>query len=436
MDEHTNQDIQEYENPAQTGSQSTRPPRRQRGARAQRRPTQTEILAGNVQALTQTVQVLMEAFCDTHNAQLPQQQIEATELTPSRPPRSASRCRDPSPTAVRSGRSHRESAGRQQLKEVEPSKMRSRSRRSRMNLSDAPEQPAPTKGNPGDDRREVANVRRNTPPVFDRLGRPEIYRRLGREALVDKPAERESRDQSWLDYLQRQLDRLIGQQYGLEPAGSAESLFTPPIMASPYPSRLKMPTIPSYDGSTDADEHVENYQTHMLIQSANDATLCKSFCLTLTGTARQWYRRLPPESIDSFQQLASSFSAVFLGSRTRKLGVENCTDDTLIQALKEGIKDSRFVWTLAYDRPTSFAYLRGIAGDTQKLTGMSEDEDLKSRIKTGPLAEGQSEANRETPIRTGKIRGRTPWRAPAPKAIPARGRQRGGSTNTPRWLSQ
>ena len=41
--------------------------------------------------------------------------------------------------------------------------------------------------------------------------------------------------------------------------------------------------------------------------------------------------------------------------------VENCSDDTLVQALRKGIKDSRLVWTLAYDRPTSFAHLRGIA---------------------------------------------------------------------------
>ncbi|GMN58485.1 hypothetical protein TIFTF001_027583 [Ficus carica] len=389
MDEHTNQDIQEYDNPAPTGSQSTRPPRRQRGARAQWRPTQTEILAGNVQALTQTVQVLMEAFRDTHNVQLPQRQPEAAESTPSRPSRSASRRCDPSPTAAQSGRSHRESAGRQQHEEGEPRRMHSRSCRSRINLSEAPEHPDPIGANPDDDRREVINVRRNTPSVFDRLGMPEIYRRLGREASVDKPAERESRDQSRLYYLQRQLDRLVGQQYGLEPVGSADPPFTPSIMASPYPSTFKMPTMPSYDGSTDADEHLENYQAHMLIQNANEAALCKLFCLTLTGAAWQWYQRLPPGSIDSFQQLASSFSATFHGSRTRKLGAshlfsikqceneklkkylerfdkavvqaENCTNDTLIQALQEGIKDTRLIWTLAYDRPTSFAHLRGIA---------------------------------------------------------------------------
>ena len=57
-------------------------------------------------------------------------------------------------------------------------------------------------------------------------------------------------------------------------------------MSSPYPSGFKMPAMTSYDGSTDADEHLENYQAHMLIQNANEAALCKAFCLTLTGAAR------------------------------------------------------------------------------------------------------------------------------------------------------
>ncbi|GMN29275.1 hypothetical protein TIFTF001_046326 [Ficus carica] len=160
-------------------------------------------------------------------------------------------------------------------------------------------------------------------------------------------------------------------------------------MASPYPVRFKMPSVASYDGSTDADEHLENYQAHMLVQNANEAALCKSFYLTLTGAARKWYRRLAPGSIGCFKQRADSFIAVFLGLKTRNLGashlfgikqgeaetlkkylerfdkvvvqVENCTDDTLIQAFREGVKDTRLVWTLSYDRPPTFAQLRGIA---------------------------------------------------------------------------
>ncbi|GMN32381.1 hypothetical protein TIFTF001_044686 [Ficus carica] len=154
-------------------------------------------------------------------------------------------------------------------------------------------------------------------------------------------------------------------------------------MASPYPTRFKMPSVNPYDGSTDADEHIENYQAHMLIQNANEAALCKSFCLS------QWYRRLAPGSIGCFKQLADAFAAAFLSSKTRKLGashlfgikqgetealkkylerfdravvqVESCTDETLMQAFREGIKDARLVWTLSYDRPPTFAQLRGIA---------------------------------------------------------------------------
>ena len=122
--------------------------------------------------------------------------------------------------------------------------------------------------------------------MFDRLGGPGIHRRLGRERSVEKPV-REDHDQNRLDHLQQQLDQLVGQQYGLEQVGLVDPPFTPAIMASPYPVRFKMPSVASYDGSTDADEHLENYRTDMLIQNANEATLCKSFCLTLTGPARQ-----------------------------------------------------------------------------------------------------------------------------------------------------
>ncbi|GMN65313.1 hypothetical protein TIFTF001_034389 [Ficus carica] len=118
---------------------------------------------------------------------------------------------------------------------------------------------------------------------------------------------------------QRQLDQLMGQQYRLEQVGAVDPPFTSTIMASPYPARFKMPSMAYYDGSTDADEHLNNYQVHMLIQNANEAALCKSFCLTLTGAARQWYRRLIPGSISSFKQLADAFAAAFLGSKTRKM---------------------------------------------------------------------------------------------------------------------
>ena len=84
-----------------------------------------------------------------------------------------------------------------------------------------------------------------------------------------------------------------------------------------------MPSVTSYDGSMDADKHLENYQAHMLIQNANKTALCKSFYLTLTGATRQWYQRIVPGSIGCFKQLVDSFAAAFLGSKTRKLGASH-----------------------------------------------------------------------------------------------------------------
>lgn len=48
-------------------------------------------------------------------------------------------------------------------------------------------------------------------------------------------------------------------------------------MTAPYPERFNMPAIASYDGTSDADEHLENYQALMLMQNGNEAALCKAF---------------------------------------------------------------------------------------------------------------------------------------------------------------
>ena len=71
----------------------------------------------------------------------------------------------------------------------------------------------------------------------------------------------------------------MSQRYGLEQVEAVDTPFTPVIMATPYSARFKMPSIAPYD----ANEHLENYQAHMLIQNANETAFCKAFCLTLTS---------------------------------------------------------------------------------------------------------------------------------------------------------
>ena len=59
--------------------------------------------------------------------------------------------------------------------------------------------------------------------------------------------------------------------------------FTMNIMRAPMPNKFKISAIPTYNGTTDVSEHLENYRGHMLLQNTSDATMCKAFRLMLTG---------------------------------------------------------------------------------------------------------------------------------------------------------
>ncbi|GMN48314.1 hypothetical protein TIFTF001_017486 [Ficus carica] len=273
-------------------------------------------------------------------------------------------------------------------------------------------------------RRDTVNVRGSTTSVFDRLGRARVSRYQVRDYSIDKLTKEEKDDQNRLDHLQRQLDQLMGQRYVLEHVGAADPLFTPTVMATPYPTRFKMSSIAAYDGSTDADEYLENYKAYILIQDANKAVLCKAFCLTLTGVARQWYQRLVPGSIGLFKQLAEAFAPTFLGAKTQKM------ETSYLFKIKQGIKDRQLVWTLAYDIAPTFAHLKGIArkhaeadeyirgrgfipGDQSRVPGKKSNkiEGNQNRPKKGKAASidvRRAEASPGPRTPTGRFRQYTP----------------------------
>ena len=71
----------------------------------------------------------------------------------------------------------------------------------------------------------------------------------------------------------------------------------------------------SYDASTDLEDHLFAFLTHMCPQTATNAIRCKTFSMFLEGRTRQWFQRLPPRSIRSFGQLALLFTIQFVSSR-------------------------------------------------------------------------------------------------------------------------
>nr|XP_027086383.1 uncharacterized protein LOC113708110 [Coffea arabica] len=91
--------------------------------------------------------------------------------------------------------------------------------------------------------------------------------------------------------------------------------FVPDIEDYPLPAKFKIPSMKSYDATTDPKDHLFAFLTQMRLQTAADAVRCKTFPMFLEGKARQWFQGLPPRSVRSFSQLARLFAAQFVSSR-------------------------------------------------------------------------------------------------------------------------
>ena len=80
-----------------------------------------------------------------------------------------------------------------------------------------------------------------------------------------------------------------------------------------------MPQIDSYDGIKDPLDHLETLKTLMNLQGVADEIMCRAFPTTLKGSARVWFSRLTPTSINTFKELSAQFTAHFIrGHRYKK----------------------------------------------------------------------------------------------------------------------
>nr|XP_027099014.1 uncharacterized protein LOC113718297 [Coffea arabica] len=71
-----------------------------------------------------------------------------------------------------------------------------------------------------------------------------------------------------------------------------------------------------YDASTDPEDHLSVFLTHMRLQTAADEIHCKTFPMFLKGKARLWFQGLTPGTIRNFPELARQFVAQFVSSKT------------------------------------------------------------------------------------------------------------------------
>ena len=70
-----------------------------------------------------------------------------------------------------------------------------------------------------------------------------------------------------------------------------DSPFTASINGHPLPSKFKLPSLDSYDGTRDPFDHIATFKTTMV----PDEIMCRAFPTTLKGLARVWFSKIPPQ---------------------------------------------------------------------------------------------------------------------------------------------
>ena len=86
--------------------------------------------------------------------------------------------------------------------------------------------------------------------------------------------------------------------------------FVPSVNSLPLPSKFKMPSLDSYDGTSDPCDHIATFKTTMHLQGVPDEIICRAFPTTLKGPARVWFSKIPPNSVSSFDELSKCLSTI------------------------------------------------------------------------------------------------------------------------------
>jgi len=95
--------------------------------------------------------------------------------------------------------------------------------------------------------------------------------------------------------------------------------FTDFVMEAPLPDKWKGFNKDRYDGTTNPDEHLDAYTTHMSLYTTDDTVLCRVFPTSLKGGALSWFTKLSPNSVDCLETLVVKFDVQFATSQPHHL---------------------------------------------------------------------------------------------------------------------
>ena len=79
----------------------------------------------------------------------------------------------------------------------------------------------------------------------------------------------------------------------------------------PYLPKFKPPTLHTYDGRSSPNQHIYYFRSQTGNVIGNDAIMARLFIGTLKGVAFDWFRSLPPGSVNSWIDLETWFLSRF-----------------------------------------------------------------------------------------------------------------------------
>jgi hypothetical protein len=169
-------------------------------------------------------------------------------------------------------------------------------------------------------------------------------------------------------------------------------------------TKLKLPRIEPYDGTTDPEEHLAKFSAHMLLNGVTEGVQCRAFACTLTGPAIRWFFSLKPYSINNFSQLSKAFLSRFVLSKTypklpstlkglkqltgeslqdylyrfnrEAVQVDNLSDELCIGLIEAGLKPGSFKESLVAKPLLNLE-------DLWKRVACFDDPDLHNKPKIG-----------------------------------------------------
>nr|XP_008374905.2 uncharacterized protein LOC103438141 [Malus domestica] len=134
------------------------------------------------------------------------------------------------------------------------------------------------------------------------------------------------------------------------------SPFTNEIKRTYPPREFTMPHFILYKGDEDPDRHLKHYRSTMILYRNNDALMCKIFAATLQGEAQDWFHTVPPQLIQSFNELSFVFTKDYSSNRSIKR-----TSDHLFSIVKDP-------WETIRD------YVKRFKAEKAKIVGCNEDK--------------------------------------------------------------